>query len=73
MELFVEILNGFQQETIFSKNFILDVPLGSEYTSVIDYLFEIMLNFSYAPRRLLCEGRYVSHFYTIYAQFILIS
>ena len=33
-ELFVKIANGFQSLIIFVKSSILDVRLGSEYTSV---------------------------------------
>ena len=35
MELFVEIVNDFQPLTIFAKSSILNVRLGSEYTSEI--------------------------------------
>ena len=32
-ELFAKIVNGFQQLIIFAKCFILDIQIGSEYTS----------------------------------------
>ena len=36
MKLSVKIINGFQQLTVFAKSFILDVWLGSEFTSASD-------------------------------------
>ena len=30
-EIFAKVVNGFQQNTIFTKHFITDVRLGSEY------------------------------------------
>ena len=35
MELFAEIVNGWNVLTIFAKNFILDVWMGSEYAFVL--------------------------------------
>ena len=33
MVLFARIVNGFQLLTIFARNFVLDVRMGSEYAS----------------------------------------
>ena len=39
MEIFEKIVNDFQQLAIFAKDSILDVWLGSEYTSVLCWVF----------------------------------
>ena len=37
MELFGKIVNGFSPLTIFAKSYVLDVWLGSEYASAVDF------------------------------------
>ena len=56
VELFVTIVNGVQPLTIYAESFILDVCLGSEYTSSMSLISVKSKNF--LLREFFCENQW---------------